>query len=309
MSTKAGGTLGEGLQVKAEWVPCACRVCRAGPDAEPVNAWVSGWLDAPRFLADMHRAFEVGVLLSGEEEKHSGGYTFRPQVGDAWLIPGCEVHAWRSTADRTTELTMHFLPELIGDEKIEGVPWMSLFACSPETRPMPKSDAARRRVLATSQMLVEDLEARPPALVEGIRAGLLRLLVELYREWEHRESIWAEAEQQSSRLGRIMPGLNLVYSSPGRRVSLREAADACGFSYSYFDQVFRRIMGTAFAQYGMRTRLAHAARLLRHDERPVEGVAEECGFADASHLHRRFLEFYGCSPREYSRRSSTEPAS
>jgi AraC-like DNA-binding protein len=256
----------------------------------------------------MHRAFELGVLLSGQEEKHSGGFTFRPQVGDAWLVPGCEVHAWRYGAPHASELTLHFFPEFLGDESFDGVSWVSLFACSPETRPMPKSDAVRKRVLATSRMLVEDLEARPPALVEGIRAWLLRVLFELYREWEHRSDMSAEAEQQSSRLGRIMPALNLVYSSPGRRVSLRDAAVACGFSYSYFDQVFRSLMGTAFAQFGRRTRLAHAARLSRHGKHPIESIAEECGFVDASHLQRRFLEFYGCTLREYSARPSTEPA-
>lgn len=302
-------SMGHGLQLEAQWVSCGCPVCRAAPEAGPAHAWVSPPMaPEPRF-ADMHQAFEVGVLLSGQVEKHCGGYSFRPQVGDAWLVPGCEVHAWRFSAPQTRELTLHFLPELLGDESFGGVSWIRLFACPPETRPMPRSDAARRRVLAASEMLVEDLEARPPALVEGIRAGLVRLLVELYREWEHREHTAAEAEQLPGRVGRIMPALALVYSSPGRRVNLREAADACGFSYSYFDQVFRSIMGIAFAQFGMRTRLAHAARLSRQGERPVESIAEECGFVDASHLQRRFLEFYGCSPREYSGRSGTKLAS
>lgn len=297
-----------GLGVEAEWVPCTCPVCHPRGPAEPVEAWVSSRLDPSHFLADMHRAFEVGVLLSGAEEKHSGGYTFRCQVGDAWLIPGCEVHAWRSETDDASELTMHFLPEFLGDERFEGVSWISLFACSPQTRSMPRTDAARRRILATAHMLVEDLEARPPALVEGIRSGLLRLLVELHREWEQREQVSANAQQRPTQLAQIAPALELVYSNPGRRVSLREAAGACGLSHSHFDQVFRRTMGAAFAQFGMRTRLAHVARLLAHSRRPVEAIAEDCGFVDASHLHRRFLKFYGCTPRDYSGGFRARPA-
>jgi AraC-like DNA-binding protein len=101
-----------------------------------------------------------------------------------------------------------------------------------------------------------------------------------------------------------MPAVELVHSSPFRRVDLQRAAAACGFQRSYFDGVFRDTMGLPFSRYELRTRLSHAARLLAGADSPVAAVAEETGFVDASHFHRRFAEVYGCTPGEYRRRTA-----
>ena len=47
--------------------------------------------------------------------------------------------------------------------------------------------------------------------------------------------------------------------------------------------------------YHTQVRLARARRLLA-EGRPASWVAYECGFADQSHLTRRFKESYGMTP-------------
>jgi AraC-like DNA-binding protein len=47
--------------------------------------------------------------------------------------------------------------------------------------------------------------------------------------------------------------------------------------------------------YHVQVRLAHAQRLLA-EGKPATRVAYECGFADQSHLNRRFKQAHGLTP-------------
>jgi hypothetical protein len=58
-------------------------------------------------------------------------------------------------------------------------------------------------------------------------------------------------------------------------------------------------MGQSYCSFRGRTRLAYAAQLLLTTDWPVERIAEQLGFADASHLHHAFARIYGCTPARY----------
>jgi AraC-like DNA-binding protein len=51
----------------------------------------------------------------------------------------------------------------------------------------------------------------------------------------------------------------------------------------------------------------HSSRLLLETSLPLEGVAEQSGFANASHLHRAFQRYYLCTPGEYRRQGRRGP--
>jgi AraC-like DNA-binding protein len=95
----------------------------------------------------------------------------------------------------------------------------------------------------------------------------------------------------------------LIRSSVGLGPSLAEAATACCLQRSQFARLFQRTMGASYGQFRLRLRLAHAAQLLRETEQQVEEVAARAGFADGSHLHRSFVQQYGCTPATYRQRA------
>jgi AraC family transcriptional regulator len=88
----------------------------------------------------------------------------------------------------------------------------------------------------------------------------------------------------------------------GVRLSLGDAAAACGFSVSHFKRVFRQAMGVSFGQFCLHARLALAANHLVTTELPEQLIAEEAGFGDASHLHHSFHKHFGTTPGRYRRR-------
>jgi AraC-like DNA-binding protein len=91
-----------------------------------------------------------------------------------------------------------------------------------------------------------------------------------------------------------------------KNVTLDELAGVAGLSKFYLLRSFSRAYGLTPHAYQMELRLARARRLLA-EGRPLSHVTYDAGFADQSHLTRRFAAFYGLTPARYARQLATPP--
>ena len=85
---------------------------------------------------------------------------------------------------------------------------------------------------------------------------------------------------------------------PAEAPSLQEMASVAGVGASHLVRTFSLDIGLPPRSYHVQARLALARRLLG-EGRPVTWVAYECGFADQSHLSRRFKASYGLTPGSF----------
>jgi AraC-like DNA-binding protein len=74
-----------------------------------------------------------------------------------------------------------------------------------------------------------------------------------------------------------------------------EVGAIAGVTSSHLVRSFSRAVGLPPRSYHAQVRLARARRLLAEGKSPT-WVAYECGFADQSHLSRRFKECHGVTP-------------
>ncbi len=251
---------------------------------------------------DIHRGIEVGVNLAGRVERQFQGVTMELGPGDAWLCSVWEPHGWRVVSKRNQSVVVIFLPEFLGDEMLGDLPWLSLFAVSPELRPRTAHRAARRRILNIGRELREEAMTQQPGWEIAIRHNLLLLLLTLRRGWELPAVEERLGRQRTSDLSRIMPALELLHGEHVSRITVARAAEACALSKSHFNTLFRQTMGVSFAKLCLRTRAAFVAHQLLTTDLPVKVIAEEVGFVDSSHLHRAFMKRYGMSPVNYRKR-------
>lgn len=249
--------------------------------------------------ADMHEAFEIGIVLSGQEDRHFENLVIRLQRGDVWLSPAWEPHGRRTTAPTTRELVLQFLPEFLGEEMLDGRSWLTLFATSPRDRPRVNTAEQRRRVLSLAEDIGRELQQQARGWLTEIRLSTLQLLSTISRGWGPRESAHDGRGVRRSDLARVLPALRAIHSHPERRVNLSDAAAACALSVSHFSFVFRRTMGLSFARFALRARLAYAAQVLATTESSVEVIAERFGFVDGSHFALAFARHYRVSPTQY----------
>lgn len=81
-------------------------------------------------------------------------------------------------------------------------------------------------------------------------------------------------------------------------MGLKQLADVAHLSPGYLSRLFHRRMGVTLRSYISRTRIEHAAHMLRASRKGVSEIALDCGFCNLSHFHRVFREHTGMTPKE-----------
>lgn len=111
--------------------------------------------------------------------------------------------------------------------------------------------------------------------------------------------------QQPTRSGlagsRLRKVLRHLAESSSELVSNAELAALCGMSAAHFSREFRLAVGLPPHQYAMKLRLERARIALLADGARVLDIAQECGFANASHFSRAFSSHYGQTPTVFRR--------
>jgi AraC-like DNA-binding protein len=202
-------------------------------------------------------------------------------------------------APGTTAVAIIFLAEVVGDESLGDVPWLSMFTVPPVDRPRVTNRVLRDSVLAIGREMLEEGKAKRPGWLIAERLSLLRLLFALNREWKPPKRPLLQRQASAAVFHRLKPAVDLVHSNPLRHITQEEAAAACGVGASQFGRLFRDTVGMTFGKFRLRVRIAVVAHRLLSTDKSIETIAEETGFADGSHLHHAFVQYYGCTPGQF----------
>ena len=98
-----------------------------------------------------------------------------------------------------------------------------------------------------------------------------------------------------------------LQNRPTQSVTLPEVGAIAGVTISHLVRSFSKAVGLPPRSYHAQVRLARARRLLT-EGKSATWVAYECGFADQSHLSRRFRTHYGLTPGAFQEQSRGKPA-
>jgi AraC-like DNA-binding protein len=120
----------------------------------------------------------------------------------------------------------------------------------------------------------------------------LRLITHWLEQFLLRHAEDAVAQQRVPAVERARAYLQ---NRPTQAVALPEVGAIAGVTVSYLVRSFSRAVGLPPGSYHAQVRLARARRLLA-EGKSATWVAYECGFADQSHLSRRFKECHGVTP-------------
>ena len=208
--------------------------------------------------------------------------------GDLKIVPAGATRIWE-TERSTVKLTMYVGPTLL----CEAARGMGV----------DPGRVAIRAELHVNDPLMEhigwavksELESDEPAgrvYAEGLGLALASRLLGRY----------------APRIGpRVSPGLprrrlarvrEYVRANIDGDLSLFELAAVAGVGASHFKALFKRSTGVPVHQYVIRSRVEHAARLLREGDEPLAHVALQAGFANQSHLARCMRRILGATPSQ-----------
>lgn len=95
--------------------------------------------------------------------------------------------------------------------------------------------------------------------------------------------------------------MTYVMTDLSKQLSVKEAADICKCSPTYFSALFRRETGRSFTKWVNSVRCGHACRLLEETSMPILDICYTCGYNTPSHFFRTFTREKGMTPSEYRR--------
>jgi AraC family transcriptional regulator len=98
---------------------------------------------------------------------------------------------------------------------------------------------------------------------------------------------------------RLMQAIEYMNDHLDENVSLASIAAELHMSQYYFCRLFKQSTGMTPHQYLIQQRIERAKQLLRLPELTITQIAQECGFANPSHLAKYFRLHTGVSPQQF----------
>jgi AraC-like DNA-binding protein len=103
----------------------------------------------------------------------------------------------------------------------------------------------------------------------------------------------------------IAAAITLIHREPERAWTVGDVAAAVALSRSAFSARFRRLVGESPKRYIVRTRLAHAAELLRTTDASLAQIAARAGYGTEFSFSKAFRRAFGVAPGGYRARSGS----
>lgn len=95
-----------------------------------------------------------------------------------------------------------------------------------------------------------------------------------------------------------------IHAYAASDVSVDDVAKASGASLRLLQKNFKSITGTTICDALQSRRLQHVCSLLTQTTTPIGQIGELCGFGNESYLKKLFLRRFGCTMRDYRKKSS-----
>ena len=246
------------------------------PAPEAGTELVCAYLESSEGPLHLHEEWQFGVLDA--PSKLSLGAYRRCSVGadDVTIVPPYDVHSERGIAGMSPSWRMLYVsPSIV--RKLDG-------SSTPRVGKSVVKDPAAANELREMLRASEDGSITSSEFLTRATSWLQRCFLR-YVEC-------STTSRPTSAIERVRAHLQ---NRPTETVSVSELGAIAGVTISRLARSFSKAVGLPPTSYHAHTRVARARRLLA-EGKSATWVAYECGFADQSHLSRRFKESYGLTP-------------
>lgn len=104
------------------------------------------------------------------------------------------------------------------------------------------------------------------------------------------------SDEKTERINKILAFAQLHYTD---KICLSDLAGELGLSPTYLSRFIKSSLNRTFQDYIGELRLTHARYLIRHTDKTLLSICEECGYSNYRYLYKAFMHSYGCSPKHY----------
>jgi AraC-like DNA-binding protein len=253
------------------------------PASEAGTDFIAAWLTVGRSMPHVHSEWQFAVAEMPTGLSIGAFRRFATRADTVTVVPPLTVHTEGAGSESGPGWRVLYVAPAVIDR-------LSGHRSGDDAGSVVRFHAPALTNLARAGELRELLRESVEGLVDGAEF-MNRALAWLEQVLREHASVLRDAPRASA----VERARTLLHSRPTQPLELPEIATVAGTSVSHLVRSFSRVVGLPPQRYHVQVRLAHARRLLAEGQ-AASWVAYECGFADQSHLNRRFKECHGVTP-------------
>lgn len=249
----------------------------------------------------IHDHFELLYCKKGSFTAVLNDVGHHMEVGDMVLVDPWEVHSTQALAPGGSDyIVLKFAPEILYStdqplyEMDTLIPYLNLYLSHQKRFSAQETSAAGIGGLMDG--IYAEYTARNYGYALAIRSLIGQVFVWILRAWhgKNKDDLPDEATQELLRRAFLF-----IEQNYAQDVTMRDAAEFCGMSYTAFSRFFSQYAKKGFAETLNMIRIKKAMLLLAATEQSVTQIGLQTGFSTTSYFIQRFREVNGLTPRKY----------
>lgn len=247
-----------------------------------------------------HTAFEILLILSGEQESIIDQNVYILKENDILLVPPGILHENRCFSNQgMTYFVAHFD---IDDPDLR----YSMIKNGRLIYPHNTSENSSLRLILNEWIFLYDKKntysLSDRFLSLEILSRLMTTLAKISEENKENKGSMQALSIARSIAETIQHNFNLFFLNENRDKNLllmKNIYQEINISMSYGLEVFKEIYGISPKEYLDRLKFKESKRLIRNPNISIEFISEQVGYSNVSHFSRQFKKWAGVSPKIY----------
>ena len=256
--------------------------------------WQASFMPRP----DHHNEIEINFLTYGEMTYLHGGRKVTIHAGSLALfwagMPHQIIHFTDNLSYFVATIPLHnFLEWKLPEDFVQYVMQGNLV------------DAVSTQLATDAELFerwIKDLANKErtmsPVVMLEMQARISRLAMDYRLE--------KQLPNSGKYLARSLPNLSkveqmacFIAQNYTQKLNVQQISEQVNLHPAYAMNLFQKTFGVTLIQFLTQHRIAHAQRMLTTSATSITHIALQSGFTSISRFNEAFLEFNGCSPRDY----------
>ena len=250
-------------------------------------------------MAHNHEYIELLYGINCDIEVWINGNIYPFKTGDLIIINSMEAHQLKFLMNKNDYIVIKFSPQQLytSEQSVYEIKYLLPFTLNDFSSDRRISaDVIKDTTVPDSiRTIYSEWEEKSYGYELAIRTHIFQIILWLLRYWNKTNPELLTNINLPPVLAKALGFISLNLSN----VTASDVANFCGYSYTYFSEIFKNSMHVNFRDYLLRARINEAEKLLLTTDMDITDIALSTGFSTASHFIKQFKTVKGTTPTKF----------
>ncbi len=248
-----------------------------------------------------HDYFQIWYTVSGSYYHTVNGERRLQTAGDIALIYPYTLHAVDTSSSdlESTRIISISIAKDVYDRNLLPVIPLTYSLASFDNFMLSPFIALRGKNKERADELCESVLSefsKMQAMVKNKIISSLSSLLEVCADTVNTKLIHSDVRSAYERTTQINNSVHFITGNAAQKITLSKASSSAMMSERSFTEKFKQTVGRTYHSYLTRVRMANAVDYLRHTNKTVSEISDECGFSNRGHFINTCADIFNMTP-------------